>query len=67
MAEDMLKKVTILLPNIPWVYDWYGEMLCRNGRYMLALEVFKKYEQITEGKYRTFEPYMKRAELYLAL
>jgi hypothetical protein len=31
------------------------------------LKVFEIYEKITEGKYRTFEAYMKRAQVYLAL
>ncbi len=67
LSEALLKKVTTLLPDAPWVYDWYGEILYRSGRYTEALAEFEKYEHITEGKYRTFEPYMKRAEVYLAL
>ena len=67
IAEEMMKKVLAYLPSVPWTYDWYGEILFFNWKYIEALKVFEIYEKITEGKYRTFEAYMKRAQLYLAL
>jgi len=66
-AEKLMRKVILLIPDSPWWYDWLSEVLIRNGKYTEALSVIDMYEVITEWKYRTFEPYMKKAEAYIHL
>ncbi len=67
LAEEVMKKVAWLLPDTPWVYDWHGETLIRNGEYLTAIEVLDTYEELTLWKHRTFEPYMRKCEAYLQL
>ena len=66
-AEKTMRKVVKLLPDTPWVNAWYWETLNMIGKYYEALEYFKKYEEITEWKHRTFEPFMRKAESYIGL
>jgi len=61
------EKVVWLVPSAPWVYDWYAEALIRNKKYIKAIENIEYYENITIGKHRTFEPYMRKCEAYIAL
>lgn len=66
-AEKTMKKVINLLPDIPWVNAWYWEILNKIWKYTEALSYFEKYEELTENKHRTFEPFMRKAESYIWL
>ena len=66
-AEKTIKKVLQILPEKPWVNSWYWETLNMIWKYYEALVYFKKYEKLTEGKHRTFEPFMRKAESYIWL
>lgn len=67
LAQSIMKKVISLLPTSPWVYDWWAEVFIKNCNYTEALELLGTYSSITEWKYRTYEPFMKFAEIYVAL
>ena len=64
-AEEIMKKVITLLSDVPWPYHWYAEILNRSWKYSQALENLAVYDRLTEGKHRTFEPYLVKAEAYL--
>lgn len=66
-AEKTMKMVLELLPDIPWANAWYSETLNMIWKYYGALKYFNKYEELTEGKHRTFEPFMRKAESYIWL
>ena len=66
-AEETMKKVILQLPNIPWANAWYWETLNMIWKYCEALNYFEKYENLTEWKHRTFEPFMRKAESYIGL
>ena len=66
-AEETMRKVIELLPDIPWANAWYGETLNMIWKYTEALKYFKKYKNLTEWKHRTFEPFMRKAESYIWL
>jgi len=61
-AEKTMNKVIYLLPNIPWANAWYWETLNMIWKYYEALDYFNLYEEKTNGKHRTFEPFMRKAE-----
>jgi len=66
-AEETMRKVINLLSNISWANAWYWETLNMIWKYTEALKYFKKYEELTVWKHRTFEPFMRKAESYIWL
>ncbi len=66
-AESMIDTVVILLPEVAWVYVWQAEIYNKLWKFTHALQVLEKYEKMTEWKYRTFEPFMRKAEALLEL
>ncbi len=66
-AEETMRKVITLLPDIPWANAWYWETLNMIWKYVEALKYFEKYEKLTQWKHRTFEPFMRKTESYIWL
>jgi tetratricopeptide (TPR) repeat protein len=67
ISKKIMKKLTHMIPDSPWVRDWYAKILLDNRDFS---EVFLQgdiYDRITEGKYRTFEPYLWRAIAFYEL
>jgi hypothetical protein len=56
-----MKKLLNILPNDQWVRDWYGKILLDNSLFEDVIKQIDIYDKITEGGYRTFEPYLWRA------
>ncbi len=67
LAEKCMERVLETLPNAPWVYDWMADTLLKSGKYTAVLSIIEQYDILTLWKYRTFEPYMKKAEAYVFL
>jgi tetratricopeptide (TPR) repeat protein len=66
-AENMIERVVSLLSDSPWVYVWQAEIYNKLWKCIQTLHSIEKYEQMTEWKYRTFEPFMRKAESLLEL
>jgi len=54
----IMRKVINILPKAKWARDWFAKILLDNWLYQQALAQVDEYERITEGWYRTFEPYL---------
>lgn len=57
----LIEKVVNLLPEDSWVYDVSAKILLDNKMYEEVIEQVNLYDALTDGKYRTFEPYLWRA------
>ena len=60
-AMKLIEKVVNLLPEDSWVYDVSAKILLDNKMYEEVIEQVNLYDALTDGKYRTFEPYLWRA------
>lgn len=57
----LIQKTVGLLPQDSWVYDVSAKILLDNKKYDEVIEQVNIYDTLTDGKYRTFEPYLWRA------
>ena len=60
-AMKLIQKAVVLLPQDSWVYDVSAKILLDNKKYDEVIEQVNIYDTLTDGKYRTFEPYLWRA------
>lgn len=66
-AEKLSKSVRSILPESPWVWSLSADILNRQWKYIDSILCIEEYEYLTKGKYRTFEPFLHKAEAYVWL